>query len=422
MNVLFLLGAGVSFDALPHSRFIGKTVLSRRDPDGKVFFAHSSRSFAYDVPGAGWVDWQGGAERIAAFLRFLQVNLKLDEADYEGLYFACQQMHDAEVEYENPLLLPFMLQCTRWLNSTYPQPEYEDFPELRQDPELRLQQLCRESMEYITDVVTTALTPRSPVPAALLAQLHRPLLEAWSDISRESSGHIDVVTLNHDTLLERSLRLERLKTDEGFRRSRGDREPAGIRVARLYKRGKKAPRLRLVKLHGSIDWHWVRPDPYAPDETRLARLPKAVLRLRHPEVADGLGRPWQPLNSRPELLIGTHNKMLDYVRPVHLRTLTVFRRSLMRCNGIVVAGYSFRDKGVNMLLDDTLSGGNRKVVVIGPSVGPGAPDTARPLIQDAWDRWISEGRLLPMKSTFAKADWPTLHAHLAGAWPLVAAS
>ena len=47
-------------------------------------------------------------------------------------------------------------------------------------------------------------------------------------------------------------------------------------------------------------------------------------------------------------------ELLAYLQPFNLDRLAVFPRSLKRCEGLVVAGYSFRDKGVNTLLIDWL--------------------------------------------------------------------
>jgi hypothetical protein len=120
MNVLFLLGAGISKDALPLAHDLGGTVFSRRTVDGRVFFRHSGGRYYLGTAGDASCDWQRWTGRVVAFLHFLRERLAYDEWNYEGLYFACQQIHDTVHEYENPLLEPFVQECAEWVEGAWP--------------------------------------------------------------------------------------------------------------------------------------------------------------------------------------------------------------------------------------------------------------------------------------------------------------
>ena len=120
MNILFLLGAGISKDALPLAHDLGGTVLTRRASDGRLFFRHSDSRYYLGSRDDACHDWQRWTARVVAFLDFMRDRLGYPEWDYEGLYFACQQVHDVIDEYENPLLEPFIEECAEWVEGAWP--------------------------------------------------------------------------------------------------------------------------------------------------------------------------------------------------------------------------------------------------------------------------------------------------------------
>ena len=170
-------------------------------------------------------------------------------------------------------------------------------------------------------------------------------------------------------------------------------------------------RVRLIKLHGSVDWWRARRgtsevDVYVrltgDDPTGIDSSPVAAR-----------GSHWVVPDASPEILVGTYNKILDYTRPFHLDSLVVFRRALMATRTVVVSGYSFRDKGVNTLLIDWCNkrSKRRRLVVVDPNlVCDTPPDTARGAIEKHWRQWVRDGRLRPVKARFDECAWPSLRA------------
>ena len=53
------------------------------------------------------------------------------------------------------------------------------------------------------------------------------------------------------------------------------------------------------------------------------------------------------LLDRPEMLIGTFDKMLEYTMGIYADLFAGFRAGLRRLDILVISGYSFSDKGVN---------------------------------------------------------------------------
>jgi hypothetical protein len=67
----------------------------------------------------------------------------------------------------------------------------------------KLRALMREATNYVGGIVESALEPAA-LSKDMLRSLHAPLLDACADDS--PAGFVDVITLNHDTLLETSFR------------------------------------------------------------------------------------------------------------------------------------------------------------------------------------------------------------------------
>jgi SIR2-like domain len=108
--------------------------------------------------------------------------------------------------------------------------------------------------------------------------------------------------------------------------------------------------IRLLKLHGSIDWRWVQTDP------EIGHLPQRVL-----EVDDGTER----RDSRPAVVFGQRGK-LQAAGPF-LGLLAEFEKLLANAERLVVIGYSFRDEHVNEVIGRwTAEGLERKLCVVDP--------------------------------------------------------
>jgi SIR2-like domain len=110
--------------------------------------------------------------------------------------------------------------------------------------------------------------------------------------------------------------------------------------------------LRLLKLHGSIDWYWKKPNIPAIDP----RFRIETVREEHEE----------PSLFRPALLFGHGSKLR--VEGPFLSLLTEFERLLASATTLVVVGYSFRDTHINYVVARWLADDARRdVIVIDPS-------------------------------------------------------
>ena len=106
--------------------------------------------------------------------------------------------------------------------------------------------------------------------------------------------------------------------------------------------------LRLLKLHGSIDWRFAPSTDSALPELRL--------------LADGVHSP----QAEPGVIFGGANK-LRAAGP-YLDLLRAWEEQLARTNAIAIVGYSFRDDHVNEILRRWINrSDDRRVVIVNPS-------------------------------------------------------
>jgi hypothetical protein len=110
--------------------------------------------------------------------------------------------------------------------------------------------------------------------------------------------------------------------------------------------------VRLLKLHGSIDW-WFEDGP-STQERRL-REPKVVV----DDASEGSGRPW---NSRPAVVFGQRGKLRS--DGPFLAILNGFQNMLNETRRLVIVGYSFRDEHINALVRRWLNEFDESEIVI----------------------------------------------------------
>jgi hypothetical protein len=399
MHVAFLLGAGISRGLLPLSRAVDGVVLDARTDDGRIVIRHSDGSYLLQPEPQHPARLMQIPGEISPILRWLRERLGGEgSGGYELWSYACQQIRDALTdEFENPLLEPFLSEyrsAVRELTSAAGDPE----------------SLAAELSRYISGVVASVLAePPAGVSEADLKHAHGSLLDCIWD---QSVKRVDVVTLNHDCMLERSLRAASIPFEDGFGRPRmgSVARPTSAHFEPWVGYKWRRRRVRLTKLHGSIDWWRLRPSSGDWSEEIVARVTGYPYAL-----PDSTGTLWDAMDSHPQILVGTTNKILDYARPFHLQRYALLRRILRSCDGLVVGGYSFRDKAVNGLLIDWFYRNlGKKLVVVDPSIeGSLAPGTARQAIAKKWASWLLSGRLSAWSTSFEQMNWQSIRRDLA---------
>lgn len=133
---------------------------------------------------------------------------------------------------------------------------------------------------------------------------------------------LTIATLNYDRTLEQAGAAAGLRVDTGM--------ATWVHTGRWSWSSKG---IRLLKLHGSIDWSW------EDDTPQRGRLPsRYVVQSGDPELDD-----------RPPVLVFGHRGKLRAEGPF-LSLLAAFERHLSDADRLIVIGYSFRDDHVNEMI------------------------------------------------------------------------
>ena len=172
-----------------------------------------------------------------------------------------------------------------------------------------------------------------------------------------ASGALDqgitIATLNYDLSIEQAAAVARVPVYTGIE--------SWVAERRWHW---PAQGVRLLKLHGSVDWAWDRPS--ADGELRMIRATMSPTEVR-------LGR-----SRDPALLFG-HGGKLRAEGPF-LSLLAQFEAQLAATDRVVIIGYSFRDDHINELLRVWISDDHRRHVVV---VDPSFPSDTD-LVEDDW--------------------------------------
>ena len=384
-RVSFLLGSGISIPAeMPSLTTITERVLSGsgvvRHTDGRYYLGGPDRDIM-----------TGYVERCVEFLKILCSEIEKyyksrpyhkSPPNYEDLYYVAFQIYESEVgAHDNPVVQPFVDRIL---------PDIKRLLVGRQDDiekEWQLYKIAEEATHYIHDIVTDVLGVE---PADVS------YLRCIGDACLEMGIELDLFTLNHDKVLEKYLDNSRVAYTEGFESTEN-----GYRYWSPEVFQQSIHKVRLFKLHGSVRWFRYEPnaatgrnDPVgmAIDGRHwLIEDPHGQLRLRH----------WD----RSMLLVGTFNKVPEYTNRIFADLFYEFRRSLRQTDILVVCGYGFGDRGINMQIADWAFSSNEVLIVVIHGKPEDLKDNAGPIIYKNWDRWISEGKMLLIERWVQDASW-----------------
>lgn len=326
-----LLGSGTSIpSAYPSTATITAQLFSKN-------WLHQRDQRGYGIPLESPMIGREYWSKVGATLRLLRLlrnhvdqHLALygeNEASYEDIYYLGQQLLDSlQGEYDNPGLLPWLLDLRAKLATL--DSDVDPFFKLEGSKPWHergpLTDLVRRCLDHIQESVASQLAPTGKKEGlGLLDEL----------LASSTSGPLNIVTLNHDTLLE--CFLEGKTVIDGFRPFTTE---ADVFDPTCFD-SETPSEVRLLKLHGSIDWFRYQ----GPAGRDLA------LRVRSGDpshVKNESGTDLRPPTQRL-LLAGTTNKELAYGAGIFLELMFQFHRVLKGTRLLVVSGYGFGDKGIN---------------------------------------------------------------------------
>lgn len=391
----FLLGSGISFPAdFPSVGKLTNLILSGND-----IRRHTNEIYSFGKPlYEGFPDEY--VPRVTGFLNrlkteidsyYLYQNSRL--TDYEDLYYLAAQVRDSELhEYDNPAVQPLI---DKILPEIKPLLEAKDSEKRRK---FDLHELADEATNYIRDAVWHSLT-KEPTRLDHL----RCIRDACSD---NAFSRVYIHTLNHDTILERYLSQNKtIQVIDGF-----STPQSGMRYWNPDSFENDTCKVRLVKLHGSVNWFRFRPQASGDWSNEYTAIP---LKWDFWYSKDSKGNLQWPVDGRPMFLAGTFNKMLDYDSGVYADLHYQFYRSLKETPILIVSGYGFRDKGVNRKIVEWFYSSNKhRIIIIHPNEST-LLASARESIANKLDEWLKTRRVGIIPKPIEEASWEEVSTYLA---------
>lgn len=374
MQIAFLFGSGISLPAgLPNVQNLTNEIVS-----GKDFHKATDGNFYQSENPMGDFEL---VKDISKYLKYLG-NLgqayfgESKQISYEDIYFIAAQVRDHLFEeVNNPVLVPMISQLEDAVQKLCL--EKRDFADFAND-----------ACHYILDA-TKILLWNIPKSTDYLEFLH----EAYNSPLLNS---IDIFTLNHDRVIETYLNKKAISYFDGF-----ETETNELRWRIPFAKKEPSTKLGFYKLHGSIDWYRMNSKTGEPGFGEVAILLN--------------GDHWHALNPQSELimsshhfplvLVGTFNKMAEYSHDIFSEKYYAFLQSLSQTNILVVCGYSFGDKGLNVnILEWMFSNQRNRVVIIHGSYEE-LKKSARNAIASKLDAWRRNGRLIHINKWIEELRW-----------------
>jgi len=372
---MLFLGSGVSFGTeLPCSKKITESILSSE------WYSHSDELY-YRGPQPNPAFREDNlVPRLQNFLRLLKEYADAyyaiknrQEANYEDLYYLAQQIEDEELgEIHNPAVLPFV---TEVKDKTVALCGRDKFG----IKDLTFKELGWKACTFIECALWHLLsTNRVPEGMNLIRDL-----TLSADVKT-----LDIFALNHDLLVEKLLQHHSLQYADGFGLPDGD---VRFFSPSTYDADIK---VRLFKLHGSINWFWFR---RREGDISIAEygipINNDVWHCR-----DKKGEFIDNLEGAPRLLIGTYNKIPKYgygiFSEVHLR----FQSILAGCNLMVMSGYGWNDRGISLRIREWLNSSmDKRLYLLHQNPESEIRDKSKSGMWHWYEPWVKEGRLIPIK-------------------------
>jgi hypothetical protein len=362
MRLLLFLGAGVSKPSgLPIAAPLTQKLFESRpgeDPSAPRIRALLAVIQAYDtadIAKVGLMPRAGGFESSGAIYRGPQ-------STYEDLYFLCQQILMWNIGLsDNSLATPFMERI-----------EAEAGDILQGDGVAArmcdLGSMGRLMCSYISAVVAEELRHPYRTGFDLIGEL----------IDNPGIERLDIVTLNHDTLVEQFLSARGIPFVDGFGAPDGD-----VRWADDGVYDAPVVRVRIFKLHGSIDWYSFR--------TASGTRPAIFSGQDVATAKDGAGNGLRAEYQAPSFISGI-NKADAYQRGIYADIHFRFSQLLRQTGPMLMSGYGWGDTAINFRLDNWFDRSRDNKFVLLDENPEGLMDRSM-LFASGFHGWLRSGRL-----------------------------
>jgi len=382
---LFLFGSGISNPAgIPKMDEITTDVLSKaglqKGANGILRICSNQKAELHAHDNICMPCVIGGLKLIYSLAYdFHNDDYRKKEINYEDMYYVSNELYNAVVhDYPNPAVAPAIFHAEKKLGELLEN-------HLNETGNVwGLEEVFYGTSKHIADVVRSLLwRPKKTIDYLTVLQA------ACND---KECRRMDVFTLNHDLLLESFFKFRGLGFDDGFVKDRG----AFVWDSNCLFNSEH--RIRLFKLHGSIDWYQFLKSANGYKDTLYAKHDpdNLVLKSDIPDLDPS------PFPNHPQILVGTYNKVFEYQKNVFFDLQTHFFLSLRDSNSLFISGYSFNDHFINSRIINWMkSHGNRKIVIAHKNFSSLGME-ASPAVKQAFSIW-KEKNLLEVIPKFIEA-------------------
>jgi hypothetical protein len=339
MKTTLIIGSGVSYYSdIPGINLITDTILNSK----KIGKGTDTNYYLDGYLGYGrqpYLDsWVTKSQKLICLIKINIDNFykhidKEHTTNYEDIYYVLRQITDSYYyEYENPSILKLI----------------EYLLEEMQINSKELKELADESTRFITCIAWQSIDKSNPTFNQF-------------DIIKDLIGNCKldtILTLNHDLVLDNWLLQNDIAFDDGFYIT--DKKKLQEWIG--FKNDES--KIKLCKLHGSIDWFNFRISSQRTYDN-IVKIPRKVYAERVYSIDESFQF---PINSRPEILIGTFNKMIGYLSGMFEIMYDELKSSILNSEIIIISGYGFGDKGINIRLTHWLWRSKaKKMIIIHPN-------------------------------------------------------
>jgi len=387
-SLMLFLGSGVSYDSgLPNVSILTAEVLT-----GK-WHAHTDSNF---YPGHELDRPDAWTTRVQSFLKILKGHAdayfskrRQTEPTYEDLFFMARQIEDELMgNVQNPAIAQFLSKLQKQTRGLCR-------PILPIEQEFSLRELASITCDYIECVVWHSLRANKPPRGFdLLVGLGR----------SKRFNRLDICTLNHDLLVETTLNAGGIDYVDGFGPLDGD-----VRWFSPEVYDKRGVRIRLFKLHGSVNWWRMERERSGQSLFLYASIRTAVSPFH---CKNARGERISDAAARPRFLTGSHNKISDYrygiFAEIHLRFFQLLRMS----NMILMSGYGWNDRGINGWLSEWLSSSRQNRIVLLHRQPEEIRDHSHSNMWHRFNSLVENGQLILVRKWFSETPVAELQEFL----------
>lgn len=305
---------------------------------------------------------------------------------YEGLFYLCEQIRLWHIGLvDNSLVTPLMEVIERKASGLFV--GHNSMARMS-----NLGSLAEQACFFIESVVAEELRPKTLVGFDLIYELATaPYIE-----------QLNIVTLNHDTLVEQFLAEKNVDFVDGFGERDGDVRWYDDKVY-----DGSHTKVRILKLHGSVNWYSFLVNGRS--------RPAIFLGADVANVRDSEGRQLTPQFRRPSFLSGI-NKAVAYQRGIYADMHFRFHQLLRQGELMMMSGYGWGDTAINFRLETWLDKSRSNTLLL-LHRSPEDLEQRSLIMASGYDGWTRCGQLNTIKKWLSEVSLSdienqiTSHAH-----------